>query len=157
MESWFICFRRRCWRRIIYLTTLLPSATKLGRLYFYTCLSFCSQGGTGGLPQCMLGYYAPPPDPPGPDTPQDQTPPGPDTPWEQALPPPRAGTPPQSRHPLWSRHPPGPDTPRADGYCCRRYASYWNAFLLNHKFTLFLLSCFTFSDADFKFCAKIQI
>ena len=50
---------------------LLPSATKLRRLCFYTCLSFCSQG---GLPQCMLGYHPPsrPPrtrPPPGPDTP----------------------------------------------------------------------------------------
>ena len=33
--------------------TSLPSATKLRRLCFYTCLSFCSRG---GLPQCMLGY-----------------------------------------------------------------------------------------------------
>ena len=29
---------------------------------------------------------------------------------------------------VWSRGVPGGDTPR-DGYCCRRYASYWNAFL----------------------------
>ena len=25
------------------------------------------------------------------------------------------------------------DTPPADGYCCGRYASYWNAFLLQFK------------------------
>ena len=31
--------------------------------------------------------------------------------------------------PHGSRHPPGADTPPADGYCCGRYASYWNAFL----------------------------
>ena len=37
---------------------LLPSAKKLRRLCFYTCLSFCSQG--GGLPQYMLGYHPPP-------------------------------------------------------------------------------------------------
>ena len=44
------------------------------------------------------------------------TPPGTDT------------TPPGSRHHLLpqSRHPP----PGGDGYCCGRYASYWNAFLL---------------------------
>ena len=71
---------------------LLPSATKLLRLCFYTCLSFCSRGGR--LPQCMLGYHPP-----------DQAPP-----WEQ--------TPPRSRH-----HSPG------DGYCCGRFASYWNAYL----------------------------
>ena len=41
------------------LASLLLSATKLGRLCFYTCLSFCPQG--GGLPQCMLGYHPPPP------------------------------------------------------------------------------------------------
>ena len=43
---------------------LLPSATKLRRLCFYTCLSFCPHG--GGLPRCMLG--SPPgsrPPPPG--------------------------------------------------------------------------------------------
>ena len=39
------------------------------------------------------------------------TPPGPGTP-------PRPGTPPKTRY-----------TPPADGYCCGRYASYWNAFL----------------------------
>ena len=49
--------------------------------------------------------------------------------------------PPGSRHPLEhtppeqtpqrSRHPPGADiSPRRDGHCCGRYASYWNAFLL---------------------------
>ena len=27
------------------------------------------------------------------------------------------------------RHPPGRHLPPADGYCSRRYASYWNAFL----------------------------
>ena len=57
-------------------------------------------------------------------------------------------TPPRARHPPRTRHPPGPGTPQdqatpprpappgtrhpppADGYCCGRYASYWNAFLL---------------------------
>ena len=29
----------------------------------------------------------------------------------------------------WGRHPPPP----ADGYCCRRYASYWNEFLFLQK------------------------
>ena len=41
--------------------------------------------------------------------------------------------PPRSRHPP-DQAPPRADTPRTrappvDGYCCRRYASYWNAFL----------------------------
>ena len=30
-------------------------------------------------------------------------------------------------------HPPGPGTPPGDGYCCGRYASYWNEFLLSLK------------------------
>ena len=49
-----------------------------------------------------------------------------------------AGMPPsqEQAHPPCSRHSPGAGTPRsrhppkADGYCCGRYASYWNAFLL---------------------------
>ena len=36
---------------------------------------------------------------------------------------------PQGRHPPGRQIPPTPSPPR-DGYCCRRYASYWNAFLL---------------------------
>ena len=75
----------------------------------------------GGLPQCMLGCNPPReqasplgPDPPGADTPPDQTPhrirpPGPD--------------------------PTGADTPPRDGdssirSTSGRYASHWNAFLL---------------------------
>ena len=30
----------------------------------------------------------------------------------------------------------GGDPPPADGYCCGRYASYWNAFLLMNKINL---------------------
>ena len=54
----------------------LPSATKLRRLCFYTCLSVHR----GGLPQCMLGYppeQAPPRsrNPPEETSPREQTPP----------------------------------------------------------------------------------
>ena len=74
------------------------------------------------LPQCMLGYQ-----PPGVDTPQEQTPPrsrhppgpettplGADPPQEQtpsgSRHPPRADTPPRGRHPPDGRHPlPGAD------------------------------------------------
>ena len=61
--------------------------------------------------------------PPGPGTLQDQAPPRTrhPTPWDQASP--------QDQAPLGTRHPPGPGTPPADGYCCGRYASYWNVFL----------------------------
>ena len=65
-----------------------------------------------GLPQCMLGYTTPP----------GQTPPGRHPPGRH--PPGRhpPGKTPLGRHPL-ARPPP------AKGHCCRRYTSYWNAFL----------------------------
>ena len=84
--------------------------------------------------------------PPWADTPQgadpttpNQTPPSEHTPTEQTSPSsrhPKEHTPPQEQtstsplgaHPQ-SRHPPGADTPPRDGHCCRRHASYWNAFL----------------------------
>ena len=51
---------------------LLPSAMKLRRLCFYTCLSV-HRG--GGLPQCMLGYHPLGADnPPEPGTPRANTP-----------------------------------------------------------------------------------
>ena len=62
----------------VLMASYLPSATKLRRLCFYTCLSFCSRG---GLPQCMLGYHPPRPGTPPPD----QAPPGPGPPREQRL------------------------------------------------------------------------
>ena len=80
-----------------------------------------------------LGRY-----PPGPGTPPGQ---GRYTPRQVHHPPepgtPRAGTPPgQGRYTPWDQvhpqdqvHPPGRYTPPADGYCCGRYVSYWNAFL----------------------------
>ena len=37
-------------------------------------------------------------------------------------------TPPLGRHPRLGRQPPTPH--KAEGYCCGRYASYWNAFLM---------------------------
>ena len=42
----------------------------------------------------------------------------------------------------WGSAPGGwrPSPPR-DGYCCGRYASYWNAFLLQLQFNLFVLLC----------------
>ena len=98
---------------------LLPAATKLWpRQYFYTCLSFCSQGGFY-LSACWdtTPPWADTPlwsRPPGSRPPQADTPPPEQTPpWEQT--PPRAdplqSRPPQSRHPPKSRHPPGKQTP----------------------------------------------
>ena len=119
---------------------LLPSATKLRRLCFYTCLSFCVHRGRG-LPQCMRGYHPPRPGiPPVTRPPGTRHPPGPDPPWDQA--PLWEQTPPGTRHPprgpgtpsLTTRPlcplPPRPGIPRIrDGYHCGRYASNWNAFL----------------------------
>ena len=96
--------------------------------------------------------------PPGPDhQPWTSHPPGPDTPWDQ--PPPQDQTtpldqkPPGTRHPPGLDHPPGPATPLGsdtppstrppgrDGYCCGRYASYWNAFLLFLYFRIIEPGC----------------
>ena len=88
----------------------------------YVITPVCHSVHRGGLPQCILGYHAPradslwteAPPPPGADTTQTRHPPGADTP--------------RTRHPPRADTPPGP-APPADGYCCGRYASYWNAFL----------------------------
>ena len=127
-------------------------------LCFYTCLSFCPQGGSASV---HVGVPPPPsrhPHPPDQAHPQQQAPSHrADTPWtrhtpqdqappDQALPGPgtpqsrhpRTRNPPRTRHPLDQAHPPGPSTPRTDPpeQCMLgdtstsgRYASYWNAIL----------------------------
>ena len=80
--------------------SFLPSATKLQRLYFYTCLSVC-------LSACRD------------TTPHDQAP-SPASPRSRPL---------RTRHPQ-SRHPPGADTPQQTATAADGNASYWNAFLL---------------------------
>ena len=144
-----------------FIYNLLPSATKLRRLCFYTCLSVHRQEYLGRYPP---GPGTPPWDqvhpprpgtpprtqythrpgaPPGPGTPPDQVHPpgtrytpqlGPVTPLQPGTPRTRythtlgTGTPPRTRY-----TPLEPDTPPqdpGDGYCCGRYVSYWNAFLL---------------------------
>ena len=59
------------------------------------------------------------------------TPPGTRSPLRQVHTPGTRYTPPDQVHPPWTRYTPtpGPGTPPGDGYCCGRYASYWNAFL----------------------------
>ena len=93
----------------------LLSATKLRRLCFYTCLPVILFTG-GGSASVHVGIQPPVP-PLGADTPGTRHPLGP-------------GTLPRTRHPSGTRHHPLP----ADGYCCGRYASYWNAFLFSHNF-----------------------
>ena len=93
----------------------------LQRLCFYTCLSFCSRWGSlpgrGGSP-CqgvfLLGGL------------QAHT-------WEVSGPTP-GGSP--GRHPGEgvSQDALRQTPPPADGYCCGRYASYWNAFLFGKIF-----------------------
>ena len=74
-------------------------------------------------------------------TPDQVQPPGPGTlPLDQVHPPGTRYTPPDQVHPLGPGTPPRPGTPPWDqvnpppspryGYCCGRYASYWNAFWL---------------------------
>ena len=103
---------------------LLPSATKLRRLCFYTCLSFCSWGVY--LSAC---WYTTPSRSRHPNPPGSRHPLGVDTPLGEGTPravtPTGAGTPTGSRHPPGSRH-----TLPAVGYCCRQHTSYWNALLL---------------------------
>ena len=41
--------------------------------------------------------------------------------------------PPGSRHPWEADTPSEADTPPPNGYCCGRYASYWNAFLFREE------------------------
>ena len=78
-------------------------------------LSVCPQGGV-----CLSACWDTTP-PRGQAPSREQT----HTPCDQHTPPPSRHTP-RTRPPL----PGGADTPTgADGYCCGRYASYWNAFL----------------------------
>ena len=121
--------------------SLLPSATKLRRLCFYTCLSVHRGEYLGSTPRDQVH-------PPGPGTPPGTR----YTPRDQVHPP-EPGTPPGTRYPPppWTRYtpqdqiqppgtrytPPRPSTPLppGDGYCCGRYASYWNAFLYSYALT----------------------
>ena len=95
--------------RILLKCILVTVRNEVAKVMFLH-LSVCPQGGV-----CLSACWDTNPPPPGAD------PPGSRHPLEQTLPP-RADTP-------QCRHPPGAGTPPADGYCCGRYASYWNAFL----------------------------
>ena len=122
---------------ILLFRELLPSATKLRRLCFYTCLSFCSQG---GVPQSMLEYHTPrEAHLPGSTPPPRESHPRP----REAHPPRKHTTPgkqtPQEAHTFPGKlPPPGKHTPLlpGDGCRCGRHASYWNAFLYNNLFSL---------------------
>ena len=90
---------------IIFYFNLLPSATKLRRLCFYTCLSFCSQWGSASV---HAGIPPGPRTPPGTrHTPPEQTPPG-----SRHLRP-RSRHPPSRQSP-WEQTSPTPILPGAD-------------------------------------------
>ena len=117
----------------------LPAATKLWpRLYFYTCLSFCPQGGVSRQGESPQTGRTPPgrENPPGRETPPDQAdPPAGRTPPGQGEPHRTRQTPPAGRKPPGQGEPPGPGRTPPDQADSRirstsgRYASYWNAFL----------------------------
>ena len=97
----------------IYLITARKRS--LRRLCFYTCLSFCSQGGE------YLGRYPPGQVHPQTGTPRQVHPPGRYTP--------QAGTPPRQVHPP-GRYPSAPTVHAGIRSTSGPYASHWNAFLL---------------------------
>ena len=51
-----------------------------GKVMFLQASVILLTGGGGGLPQCILGYHPPGPDPHWKETPQDQAPPPKETP-----------------------------------------------------------------------------
>ena len=118
------------WALRILLEFFLVTVRKrsLRRLCFYTCLSFCSQGGSASVHAGIPPPHLPPP---GTRHPPDQTPPEQTPPWDQTAP------------PSGSR----------DGYCCGRYASYWNAFLLNCNY-LDKFCYHLFQKNDILFCSE---
>ena len=113
-----------------YIFTVRNEVSKVMFLHLSVILS------TGrGLPQCMLGYHPPganPPKsrhpPPGPGNPPGADPPGQTPPRDQALPSPE-------------QTPPEQTPPQGDDCRCGRYASYWNAFLLNRKWFISSWMC----------------
>ena len=104
-------------------------------MFLQVCV--CPQWGGGCLPQCMLGCQTPPTrqTPPGPG----RTPPGPGRPPRDQPHTPRPGRPPQTKQTpprdQADTPPDQADPPREADSSIRstsgRYASYWNAFLLN--------------------------
>ena len=117
-------------------TLITAHKRSLRRLCFYTCLSFCPQGGGVCLSACWDTIPHRSRHPPGSRLPRADSP-GADSPPSQSRHPPEADSPPRSIHPLGAVH--------AGRYGQKggRYASYWNAILLNIQFsTEYLLPTF---------------
>ena len=111
-------------RTVIYSTKLMACGILC---HCHDCTLHYRPHGGGCLPQCMLGYHPPEQTPPRADPPNPKE----QSPLQEQTPPPSAAdkileqrTPEQT--------PPRADSPhpRRDGHCCRRYATYWNAFSL---------------------------
>ena len=100
----------------------------------------------GGI--CLSACWDTTPPPPGPGSRDQAHPPG-------TRHTPLGPGPPDQAPPPRGQVPPGPDTPpdqtppprSRDGYCCGRYASYWNAFLFYSFSTSFL-------HVMFKYCSR---
>ena len=112
------------------------------KVVFYTCLSFCPQG--GAVSQHALGQIPhqacnPPGRPPG-QTPPGRHPPGRYPPGRH----PQVDTPPSRHPPPLGRHPSGQTPVPTDSYCSRRYASYWNTFLFDIPNTWTIVAIFIF-------------
>ena len=116
--------------------TFLPSATKLRRLCFYTCLWFCSQ--VGCYPSMHCRWYPSMSCSAGGWLLQSRVPA-----LEGVC---SRGVPALGGCLLWGVLIPGgcmeTPLPKADGYCCGRYASYWNAFwFLYQHITVYQIRC----------------
>ena len=110
---------------------VLPPATKLGQgnIFSSVCQEFCPRGGR----ECLGRYPPSQAHPPGRCTLGSGTPPGQvHNPWAGS--PPWGGTPP-SRYTFEQVQPPQAGTPSRQVHppwsMSGRYASYWNAFLLD--------------------------
>ena len=124
-------------RRNKYLFTARKRSLGQGYIFRSVCQEFCPRGGRGypSMP-CRSHWGMDPPGhaPPGKEVPpwQGSTPSGRKHPaWEGGTPlPARKHIPPARKHPLGKEAPTLGRRQPPNGYCCGRYASYWNAFLL---------------------------
>ena len=119
-SSEFVC----SWEKLIF----TARKRSLGQGSIYTCLSFCSQGGSTWAGTHPRSRYTPRTR----YTPDQVHPPTRYTPW--------------TRYTPQTRYTPGPGTPPGSSACWEirstsgRYASYWNAFLFHIIFhTPFIL------------------
>ena len=111
---------------------LVTVRSEVAKIMFLHVSVIMFTGGVSGQVPPWTRYPSPPPG-------IRYTPPrlGPGTP-------PGQGTPQTRYTPPDQVHEPGTGTPSGDRYCCRRYASYWNAFLFCCVFPSFFEKCLHF-------------